>query len=754
LTGYTNTDSTALGLYTRSEGASGTYATFFGLFAGYRVQNYYSTGVGAYCMYGSTTIHNGQYNACYGYQSGYGIAGAADQNTYIGALAGSNAAWAEYNTLIGYNTQLAVTNNIYSIVLGHDITGKGSYTAVIGKTGTGATTDTWIRSTTFHFGNEAAGDKYWFFQNSASGNQPGFKWADAVGEVQWSNDGSTWTAMGGGGGGGNTLDVVLAESTQADQLMYLDESRNTATPGVQAYICSQATKNWSGTITLESAGTWTTAFTQPYAYDACSLRADLQLIAYQFGTSLRIRAISTTWGSSPVVGTAVDLAPDGGSNDVAYVSITKLLTQAKTYNAGVIAWVNPTTNKGWIVPVTVVGTTVTAGTPINFTLTGCQGTALSSQESATATIGYGMLAWADTASNTGLSQMFSVITLSGTPVIGMHVATGAPYTFTTMAATLIGQPTLRMGGGPCSIMYGVAERRVRTGLVNYGSGSGDVFWYENSREARVDGYDVYGSAPGYVLDTSQYGTGDFFTVSGDGALLVSGTRTGFEKYLYQVSVTTDSSYYSVVGMPSHKTKVIDGGLPSGPLAGAELSKLTLRAIGHNTCAVAAVSDNAGGTPYILFGWGYFLGGELQINFDQPLWSGTPTFAPFLGAQPQHAAVLFPVSNAAFGRLFSYTYSGTNYFRLYMYQIADPRVNFMGVLQTAGNAGDTRTLSLPGYEHTFTTIGSAPLVPGQAVYMNPSSTGLYNPGCMYRTRYLIGTATATNKAIIKDPANSR
>lgn len=569
------------------------------------------------------------------------------------------------------------------------------------------------------------------------------------GEVlTWSTGNTRWEPAAPSGGGGTTMDVVLADFTQADQIVFLGEYPNSASPEMRAFLCSQATKSYNNYSNLESGGGWS-APTQPYAFDACALRSDVFLVAYQYGTSLRIRAVQSTFGVSPVVGTAVDLAPDGGSNDVAYVSVMNVITQQKTYIAGVIAWVNPVTSNGWIVPVKVVGTTVTAGTPINFTTTGCLGTAVTGLLGVSPSAD-GVLAWADVNSNSGLSQAFRVSSLDTTPSIAMLSGTGAPYTFTAMVAADIGQPTLRGGTSTAalSIMFGVTERRVRVSYVNVGSGSGDVLWYQASREARVDGYNVYGTAPGYILDAAQYGTGDFFNIDGDGALLVTGTRTGFEDYLYQVRVHCDTSQALVneQSMVSHTSEVIGGGLPSGPLAGAAVSLLTVRAVGQRTCAVAAVSDNAGGTPCIIYGWGYLQGGTLHINLQQPYWGPEP----LLGAQPQHAAALFKITEQAFGYLESRG-GGTNYLRLHTRMVRDPRLHFTGVLQTQGNAGDTRTISLVGNEHTFTTLGSAPFTTGQEVYVKPNSNvGFYQPGVPFTTSWSIGIATDTNKAIIKAP----
>lgn len=710
------------------------------------------------------------YGSYFGYQAGRYSSSSADYSTHLGGLAGyymtggynlaigyksgNDYSYGSYNILAGLNVNLASSSNTHSIVIGVGTTstpfyGKGSYSTRIGDL---SINDVWICGDSFYFGDETAtGDKFWFFARSSStSGHPGFKWNETDDQIEWSNDGSTWTPLGGGGGG--TLDVVMGESTQADQLVYLDESMDSASPGVMAYRCSEGYLDYSSGITLEQAG-WT-APTFPYAYDACALSSDTFLIAYQFGSNLRLRVVKHPFGGSATIGTPVDIV-----TDCAYISVAHLPTRQRTYLAGVVAYSDVTNTNGKIVPLTVSGTTITVGTPVNFdTALGIYGTAVGGFESGLETTGYGMLLWGSVNMGAGRAQTFSVSNLNTTPTLAM---TGSAVSWLpfgdSMTVDKIGQPTLRTGtsgASTWSVMYGTEERRVRQGYVN----GTTITMYEASREARVDGYDVYSGAPGYILDAAQYGTGDFFSLEGEGALLLSGTRTGFEGILYQVTVFGGPTRaVNMQGVPSHKTQVIGGGLASGPLAGATLDFLTLRTVGTNKCVVAAVSDNGSDPSFIMYGWGYLMGGSLRIFMEQPFWAGSPTYQPLLGAQPQHAAALFPITESSYGKVISYAYGGsTPYLRMWLSRIADPRLNFLGVMQGAtANRGDTRTITLPGAEHTFTTLSTgATLAPGRTVYLDPSTSGFYSPGCQYRTLWSIGTATSTTKAIIKAPADYR
>lgn len=179
LTGYTQSSTpykTALGYYTQSSFWSSSYSTWVGYYAGYyNSSGSYSSGFGAYAGY----YMYGTYNVCVGYRAGY-----------------TPSCSGNYNILIGANASVNASTTNTCIVIGNSETSKGSSTTVIGNTGF---TDAWIRGNTVHFGSETATDKYWYFQKSASGVQPGFKWNNTAGEVQWSNDGTLWTSMGGGG---------------------------------------------------------------------------------------------------------------------------------------------------------------------------------------------------------------------------------------------------------------------------------------------------------------------------------------------------------------------------------------------------------------------------------------------------------------------------------------------------------------------------------------------------------------------------
>lgn len=159
LTGYTQTVSpygTGVGYQTRASGSSGVECSAYGHRAGY-------------------LMSSGQYNSVFG------------------AYAGDVTTTGSYNTILGASADPSAASTSYEIVIGYSAVGKGAQQTVIGKTGTGAPTDTWIRGDKQRFGNEASTDKYWFFQNNATSDllQPGFKWVAGT-KLQWSNGGGVW----------------------------------------------------------------------------------------------------------------------------------------------------------------------------------------------------------------------------------------------------------------------------------------------------------------------------------------------------------------------------------------------------------------------------------------------------------------------------------------------------------------------------------------------------------------------------------
>ena len=713
---------------------------------------YYNT----YLGYLAGQSSGASYSVAVGYHAGYSAGSSSDYSTYVGSeagydmggegcvafgyKAGQGYSYGDYNILIGINTQVASSSNTHSIVIGSGsaftgFDGKGSYSTRIGEL---SINDVWICGDTFHFGDETAtGDKFWFFtRSSAASGHPGFKWNETDDQIEFSNNGTDWTPLGGGGGG--TLDIVYGEYIQADDPVFIDEGMDgTATPKV--YKCEGESQGLSGGITIEGSGSWS-APTQPYAYDAIALRGNLYIVAYRYGTSLRLRAIEWNEGAGASIGTPVDLSPDGGSNEVAYISLVRITAWTHSTPAFVVAWVNPTTNTGYLATVSVSGTnTLTAGTPITFTTTGCLGTALAEYVSATTpTSGICALAWADVASDTGLSRMVGSSGLGTTNTTSLYGS--SDITFTTMAAASIGQPTFRgTYSYGASIMYGVNERRMRFGV--HSSASPYINWYTAGNESRIDSYGHYSGAPGYVLDAAQYGTGDFFHARGACALIVTGTRTGFEEYIYLVDST--GSYY---GMPQQNTKVIGGGI-AGVDYGSAVSLLTLRTVGTDCFMWSAVTDT--GVAKIKYGMGYkHASTGLQVNFGptDDSWG----FTPVLGAQPQHPMQFFRITDHFVGALTSIYYSSNDSLRLYRYRLADARIAFDGMARTTGSAGTTNTITLPGGVHTFTSLGAYPLIPGRKVYMDGETSGYSGETNFNKTEACVGVALTATDMLVKRP----
>jgi hypothetical protein len=189
LVGYTIASSTALGMDTRPVDAPGDYVTVLGHGAGAGATGSNGTYIGYRAGY---TACSGPSNTYIGYTSGYGVSGSGEYNTYVGARAGYSSGACSFNVIVGYDSQIDASDDTYAIVIGYQTTGKGPSTTVIGRIGTGETTDTWMRGNELRVGNEDDTTKYFKFQNSSEvESQPGFKW-DSVDLLQWSSDGLTY----------------------------------------------------------------------------------------------------------------------------------------------------------------------------------------------------------------------------------------------------------------------------------------------------------------------------------------------------------------------------------------------------------------------------------------------------------------------------------------------------------------------------------------------------------------------------------
>lgn len=273
---YAGTQGTAVGMRAGNAGG-GSYSVVVGYYAGYQNYGTYLTSIGHQSFY---TSCSGSYNTGVGYRAGYGCSSAAAQNVFIGASSGSGAGYCLYNTLVGYNTQLAATNNAYAIVIGHAVTGKGTSTTVIGKTGTGATTETWLRGEILRVGNEGtATNKFILFQRNATANttQPGF-WFNDTGDNQlyWSHDGVTWNAFSTGGG------LVGITNTSGGAPAYPE--RLTALGYTAADSFSLVYQAWTGYVTAIGYGAATAHTTDGYMGTFVGYNAGGGQTAGRYGT--------------------------------------------------------------------------------------------------------------------------------------------------------------------------------------------------------------------------------------------------------------------------------------------------------------------------------------------------------------------------------------------------------------------------------------------------------------------------------------
>jgi hypothetical protein len=550
----------------------------------------------------------------------------------------------------------------------------------------------------------------------------------------------------------NQMTVTLGESASTDNAMYLDESRDSASPGLRAYPVKNSVYEHS--VALENATNWTGGPTQPYAYDACALLSDLYLVAYRVNVSgtiyLRLRAIKYTPGTGVTVGTAVDIDVDGASNEVAYVSCTKCSNYNDTYVGGIVAWANPITGRGYILGLTVSGTTITATSVTTFRSTAVVGTGLVNYMVGYPQQGGFVLAWADSSSNTGLSQWGDLYMGSGGPTLTLH---GSPVTLTSMAAANIGQIIMRSSGGSGGNIwatFGYNERRVLSGQVSAGS-STELQWYyagaATETEARVDAYNDYGGTPGYVLTSNLYGTGDFLA-GGSAAHIITGTRAGFTDYAYLIHVQHGDEDVNYQGSFTHNTKVINGGVSTS--WGASLQHMTLRGIGPDTFIVTYSMASYGNAMSIGYGRVSAQGG---LSLAMGMSVGAPAYYSIpLGTAPQHYMLPFRITDYFYGMLQSCRETGgKDYLRFSLYTFSDTRPGFIGFLQSGGSRGDSRVITLPGGLHTFaSTINGA--LPGQPIYI--TRYGGITPTRNRAGGGIFGILTGTaNQIIVQKPGRS-
>jgi hypothetical protein len=125
----TGTYNTANGYQALANNTTGTSNTANGFYAlANNTTGYYNTANGFYALQNNTTGYN---NTANGYQAGNKISGGVTNNTIT-----------NNSIFLGYNTKALADNQTNQIVIGHDETGLGSNTTILGNA---STTDAAIR---------------------------------------------------------------------------------------------------------------------------------------------------------------------------------------------------------------------------------------------------------------------------------------------------------------------------------------------------------------------------------------------------------------------------------------------------------------------------------------------------------------------------------------------------------------------------------------------------------------------------------
>jgi hypothetical protein len=187
-------------------------SVLLGYDAGYRNQGNYAISIGYQSMGNTTGDATGVDNICIGYQTGYVLttgggnclvgksAGVAlttgADNVCLGRLAGDSISTGGSNICIGVSADLAGGGESNEIVIGNGAVGKGSNTTVLGRSSATATTDTWLRGTTGHLGNETSGENISFlFETTDNATRPGFQYQTGTGLVYYQNAGGSWASL-------------------------------------------------------------------------------------------------------------------------------------------------------------------------------------------------------------------------------------------------------------------------------------------------------------------------------------------------------------------------------------------------------------------------------------------------------------------------------------------------------------------------------------------------------------------------------
>lgn len=177
-----------------TSGAAGTI--LIGYDAGYRNQGNYNIAIGYQSMAQyATPALTGTDNVCIGRLSGAVISTGAD-NVFLGRSAGDRLETGSSNVCIGVSADTSGAGDSNEVVIGNGAVGKGSNTTVLGRSAATATTDTWLRGTTGHLGNETSGEDISFlFETTDNATRPGFQYQTGTGLVYYQNAGGSWASL-------------------------------------------------------------------------------------------------------------------------------------------------------------------------------------------------------------------------------------------------------------------------------------------------------------------------------------------------------------------------------------------------------------------------------------------------------------------------------------------------------------------------------------------------------------------------------
>ena len=441
--------------------------------------------------------------------------------------------------------------------------------------------------------------------------------------LTWNNGATRWEPQTPGAGSNPLLLTGVANTTgyiaHVGQLVGLRNINGTLTAvALQQYDMEQWNVGYSGvspTMTAVDAGITATA--GPYALDACALTGALDnyvgasqavqiAVVYASGTALKILRLDYT-GSGWTVNTAASVALTGAPT---YISVCSYST-----TIAYLAYVDSGTGTGYMLRVDMSTTPPTLGTPAAFndvggTIDGV-GVYINWNNSGGVMEQGPIVVWG----LSGTTAVYTRMSRQSAGVLSFSTPSGVSVNATASAASPHGTFSM-WGGGWFLEMTGVMGEGGRWGFnaaSNNGIWSG-VLYYARGRVPRIDGPDISGTSPSYLIDvavTGRPGSGCWLD-SNLHVGLVWGSKAGYSDGTYAWVVDRrfgDWTARKPVLIGSTAGDLVDSSTYPAP----KLRATTCRRITDRSFAFGGFQQNASDST-LCFGVGYVKDGYVHTGY--------------------------------------------------------------------------------------------------------------------------------------------